>query len=278
MLIDGRKIRDEILEEVRQGVATLPFQPVFCDILVGNDPVLAQYIRMKAKTAESVGIAFYHAEFSETITTEMLVSEIKKINTVPHMCGIILQLPIPEHLDKKSILDAIDTSLDVDCLGTSASDAFFSRRNEIGYPTALACMAVLDSLHIDLAHKKFVVLGQGELVGKPTAHLLRARGYAVETIVRTTENKEALLKNADVIISGIGQGKFLTGDMVKEGSIIIDAGTSESTGGVVGDVDIESVSKIAGYVSPVPGGVGPVTVAMLLKNVLAVAKNKMRGM
>ncbi len=111
-------------------------------------------------------------------------------------------------------------------------------------------------------------------MGKPTAHLLRSRGYDIETIGRATEEKDSLLKNADVIISGIGQGKFITGDMIQVGSIIIDAGTSESTGGVVGDVDIESVSKVAGYVSPVPGGVGPVTVAMLLKNVLKVAQKK----
>ncbi len=275
MIIDGRKIRNEILDGVREGVVALPFQPVFCDVLVGNDPVLMQYIRMKAKTAESVGIAFHHAEFPETITTAELISEIKALNDIPHMCGIILQLPIPSHLDKKSILDAIDTHLDVDCLGTEASQNFFSDKgNEIGYPTALACIAVLDSLGIDLTYKKFVVLGQGELVGRPTAHLLRSRGYDIEIIGRTTEGRENMLKNADVIISGIGQGKFITGDMVKEGSIIIDAGTSESTGGVVGDVDIESVSKVSEYVSPVPGGVGPVTVAMLLKNVLTVAQKK----
>jgi len=277
MIIDGRKIRNDILEEVKKGIAALPFQPVFCDVLVGEDLVSAQYIRMKAKTAESVGIKFHHAEFQSTITTAELIEEIKKLNLVSHMCGIIVQLPLPAHLDKRQILDAISPELDVDCLGTVASEQFYKGENGeslLGFPTALACVAILDSLQTPLEGKKIVVLGQGELVGKPVAYLLRTQGLAVDTVRRNTENKDELIKNAGIIISGIGQGKFITGEMIKKGAIIIDAGTSESTGGVIGDVDLESVKDIASFVSPVPGGVGPVTVAMLLNNVLKVAQKK----
>lgn len=272
MIIDGKKIRNEILESVKEGVARLSFTPVFCDVLVGNDPVSMQYINMKAKTAESVGIHFHHAEFREDITTEELVLEIRKLNKVTFMCGLIVQLPLPSHIDRSLVLDAIDPSIDVDCLGKSASDIFYSGDINIGYPTALSCMAIIDSVVSDLSGKNIVVIGQGMLVGKPVAHLLRMRGLEVNIVIRTTDNKEDIIKTADLIISATGQGKLINGAMIKKDSIVIDAGTSESNGGIIGDVELDSVKDIASYVSPVPGGVGPVTVAMLLQNVLKVAQ------
>lgn len=271
-IIDGRKLSKEILEKVKNEVRKLNFQPVFCDVLVGDDPVSAQYVQMKMKTAEKVGIHFHRANFKSNITTEELIKEIKVLNKIPNMCGIIIQLPLPESLDKRVVLDSIDSHLDVDCLGAAASQEFYSGNVDIGFPTALACMALLDSLKIDLQNKKIVVLGQGMLVGKPVTALLKFRNLSPEIITSQTLNKKDLIKEADVVISGIGQGKYITGDMIKTGAILIDAGTSESEGGIVGDIDIESVQNVAGYVSPVPGGVGPVTVAMLLNNVLKVAQ------
>lgn len=274
-IIDGRKLREEILSDIKSEVATLPFSPVFCDILVGDDPASVQYVKMKAKTAESVGIRFHNANFPASITTAELIKEIKLLNKIPNMCGIIVQLPLPAHLDRQAILDAIYPHWDVDCLGTIASEKFYSglTAGNGGFPTALACMAILDSLNLDLKNKNIVVLGQGLLVGKPITALLKFRGLNPIIITSKTENKEELIKNADVIISGIGHGKHITGDMIKEGVVLIDAGTSESNNSIVGDVDIESVEYVASFVSPVPGGVGPVTVAILLQNVLQVAKN-----
>jgi methylenetetrahydrofolate dehydrogenase (NADP+)/methenyltetrahydrofolate cyclohydrolase len=167
-----------------------------------------------------------------------------------------------------------DPSIDVDCLGEKAKNIFYGGDITIGYPTALACMKIVDSLGIDLMPLNIVVFGQGMLVGKPVKFLLEQRGLSVSTITRKTENKEELFKNADLVISATGQGKYITGDMIKKGAIIIDAGTSESDSGIVGDVDLESVASVASHVSPVPGGVGPVTVAMLLSNVLHVAQKK----
>ncbi len=272
-IIDGRKLSLEILEKVKQEVNTLSFQPIFCDILVGSDPSSVQYVRMKQKSAESVGIKFHNANFPVSITTEELIEEIKILNKIPNMCGIIIQLPLPEHIDSRVVLDAIDAKLDVDCLGTIASTNFYENKNLLGFPTALACMAVLDLIHLDLKGKNIVVLGQGMLVGKPVTALLKFRGLNPSIINNKMENKEELLKDADVVISGIGQGKYLTGDMFKKGVVIIDAGTSESNSAIVGDVDLGSVRDVASFVSPVPGGVGPVTVAMLLNNVLTVAKS-----
>ncbi len=273
-IIDGRKLRDEILAKIKGEVAQLPFQPVFCDVLVGEDPASAQYVRMKGKTAESLGIKFHNAHFPATITTAELIEEIKKINIIENMCGVIVQLPLPESLDRRQVLDAIESDLDVDSLGAVRSGKFYAGEVEIGFPTALACLALLDSTGVDLKNKKIACLGQGELVGKPALALLKFRGLEPIPITRKTENKEQILKEADVIISGIGHGKHIVADMVKPGVILIDAGTSEQSNAIVGDVDLESVKDVASYVSPVPGGVGPVTVAMLLNNVLTVAKKK----
>ena len=273
-IIDGRKIKDEMLEEIKNEVFQLPFSPVFCDILVGDNSVSASYVRIKEKLALLAGIKFRTAEFKESATTEELIEEIENLNRVPHMCGIIIQLPLPNHIDKRKVLDAITPVLDVDCLGSVNSEKFYNNEGGISFPTALACIKILDSLNVDLSQKKILILGQGSLVGLPVTHILKTRGLEVDIVNTKTTNTDELIKNADVIISAIGKAKFIKGDMVKDGVIIIDAGTSEDNGAIVGDVDLESVTGIASFVSPTPGGVGPVTVAMLLSNVLQVAKNK----
>jgi methylenetetrahydrofolate dehydrogenase (NADP+)/methenyltetrahydrofolate cyclohydrolase len=272
--IDGRKIKDEMLEEIKNEVFQLPFSPVFCDILVGDNSVSASYVRIKEKLALLAGIKFRTAEFKESATTEELIEEIENLNRVPHMCGIIIQLPLPNHIDKRKVLDAITPVLDVDCLGSVNSEKFYNNEGGISFPTALACIKILDSLNVDLSQKKILILGQGSLVGLPVTHILKTRGLEVDIVNTKTTNTDELIKNADVIISAIGKAKFIKGDMVKDGVIIIDAGTSEDNGAIVGDVDLESVMGIASFVSPTPGGVGPVTVAMLLSNVLQVARNK----
>ncbi|MCC7160306.1 bifunctional 5,10-methylenetetrahydrofolate dehydrogenase/5,10-methenyltetrahydrofolate cyclohydrolase [Candidatus Nomurabacteria bacterium] len=281
-VIDGRKISGNILEDIKKEVANLSFVPVFCDVLVGEDPSSLQYVEMKKRKAEFVGISFHKANFPSTITTEELIREIKILNNVQNMCGIIIQLPLPEHIDRQMVLDSIDSKLDVDCLGKINSEKFYSNydaEKDIAYPTALACMTILDSFDFTknspakLEERKIVVLGQGVLVGRPVTALLKYRGLSPFVVTSKTESKENVIKNADIVISGIGKGKYITGNMLKSGAIVIDAGTSESEGSIVGDVDTESLNNIAGFISPVPGGVGPVTVAMLLKNVLKVAKN-----
>lgn len=276
IIIDGKKIRGEILAKVKREIAALDFQPEFCDVLVGDDPASAQYVLTKARTAKVAGIHFREATFPASITTEELINEIKILNAVPNMCGIIIQLPLPKTIDQRAILDSVDPRLDVDCLGSVAGEKFYKNydsQTDLAYPTALACMALLDSISMSLKGKIIVVFGQGELVGKPVSALLSYRGLTYMIVTSKTPNKELLLKQADVIILGIGKAKYITSNMIKDGAVLIDAGTSESGGGIVGDVDLESVKNIAGYVSPVPGGVGPVTVAMLLNNVLKVAKS-----
>ncbi len=273
-IIDGRKIKGEILEELKSKVESLPFPPIFCDILVGEDTVSSSYVRIKGKAAESVGIKFKTVNFPADTTTGEIIEEIENLNRVPHMCGIIVQLPLPSHIEVQTVLDAISPALDVDCLGSTNSNNFYNDNEGIGYPTALACMKLLDSLNLKLEDKNIVVLGRGKLVGLPVTHLLESRSLKVTVVNSKTENSESIIKAADVIISAMGKGKFITGDMVKEGVVIIDAGTSEENGAVVGDVDLESFEDKSSFATPTPGGVGPVTVATLLENVLRVAQSR----
>jgi len=274
-IIDGRKISENILKQLKLEIALLHFQPVFCDILVGNNPVSAQYVRIKARLAEKIGIKFQRADFPESISTEELVAEIHKLNGMENMCGLILQLPLPGHIDRKTALDAIDPSIDVDCTGEVNAKLFYSGHGRLNFPTAAAVLAVLNSLGVNFEHKNILVVGQGDLVGKPVTFLLRQRNLEVNIADKNTPDLKILTKPADVIISAVGKAKLIYGEIIKPGGIVIDAGTSEAdNGGIVGDVDFETVSTKAGFLSPVPGGVGPVTVAMLLANVVQVAKSK----
>lgn len=277
MIIDGRKISASILEQLETEVRQLPFVPIFCDVLVGGDPVSAKYVQIKAQAAEKIGIKFRRAEFGENVEPGVLIEEIKNIATENSMCGLIIQLPLPATLPRQEILDAVNPSIDVDCMNTQNLKRFYGDDIYFYPPTAAAVLEILDSLNLTKSNKHFLVLGQGDLVGKPTAYLLKKLGLNVSVADTNTKNPELLLKNADVLIAATGQAGLVKGEQLKPGCVVIDAGTAEQNGGIVGDVDLDSVLKIAAYVSPVPGGVGPVTVAMLLKNVVAAAKIKSGG-
>ncbi len=272
-IIDGRALRDRILAGLRERVAALPMRPVFCDVLVGTDPASVQYVEMKSRVAESLGIEAYDARFPEEVTTEELVSEVGRIAAMPGMAGLIVQLPLPAHIDARAVLDAVPLAVDVDGLSSEASERFYSDDPAFVYPTAAAVLAILDSLDADLERMSVAMVGDGMLVGRPVAHLLRSRGVAVDTVTTSTPDAREVIRSADIVISATGQAGLITGDMLRDGAIVIDAGTSESGGGIAGDVDRDSVEPIASALSPVPGGVGPVTVAMLMQNVVAAAES-----
>lgn len=274
LLIDGRKLRDEILEKLKIEVSALSFRPIFSDVLVGNNSASVQYVNMKNKVAESIGIEALPAAYPESITTEDLVAIIHDLNKVERMSGLIVQLPLPAHIDTARVLDAIDPAIDVDAIGAANSRRFYEGDPLFVFPTAAAVMALIDSLPIDIAGLSVAVVGRGELVGRPVAHLLALRGVRPVLVNRSTQDFAGTLRAADVIISGVGRGGLITRETIKQDAILIDAGTSEANGSVVGDVDFESVKEKAGYISPVPGGVGPVTVAMLFSNVVKAAKTK----
>ncbi len=272
MLIDGKKIAQNIYESVATRVEKLSFKPIFCDVLVGEDPASKQYVAMKARVAEKVGIEFLHAEFASNIQEDELIQNIIELSRRQNLCGLIVQLPLPAHFNRTRVLNSISPQVDVDCLSSNNLDLFYSGKASMLPPTPAAVLAVLDTVLENPNGKTFVVVGQGELVGKPVSYLLEARGYKVKRVVEATENPESVVKTGDVVISATGKPQFITASWIQPGAIVIDAGTAENAGSIVGDVETSSVSFVASYLSPTPGGVGPVTVAKLLENVVNVAE------
>lgn len=274
MIIDGRKIADELHAKLKQEVSAFSAAPLLCDVVVGDDPVSHQYVNLKKRKAEETGFAFKAIALPLETTTEGVVKAVREAHAFPNIAGIIVQLPLPPHIDREQVTEAIDPRYDVDCLTKHNAKAFYDNQDSFAFPTALACMELLNSLGIDLFDKKIVIIGEGELVGSPLKALLSRKHILAQSVNSTTEHKEEIIKHADVIISAIGVPQFLKSDMIQKGAIIIDAGTAESKGGptdgpvkIAGDVDFESVKDKVSYIAKVPGGVGPVTVAMLLQNV-----------
>lgn len=266
-LIDGRAIASKLFEDIKKRVETLTFQPLLCDVVVGNDPVSLSYVKIKGKRAMECGMEFSLVQFPETATEDDVINAIRGEQIKSNLCGLIVQLPLPSHLNSETILRTIDARIDVDGINPESTHVLVP-------PTAGAIMHLLDSLEVDLSEQKFVVLGKGDLVGKPVAVELQKRNYDFTTVLADTENRAEILKSANVIISGVGKAGILTGEDVSNDIIVIDAGTSEQGGSIAGDVDFETVSIKAKYITPSPGGVGPVTVAKLLENVLIVAEQK----
>ncbi len=272
MIIDGRKISAEILEQLQKEVASLSFRPKLIDVLVGEDPVTESYVRIKAKRAADIGVDFETVRVPADISQEELENRIRELNLTPHLCGMIIQLPLPEHLDKQAVLDCINPSVDVDVITSECSDNFYEGHPSLVPPTAGAIMKILETLKLDLKGKKVLVIGAGDLVGKPVTLMLEQAGADVSVADKFTTNIEDLAQASEIVISGTGVPNLVTVKMVNSESIVIDAGTAESAGGISGDADFNAIKDIVKAVSPVPGGVGPVTVAMLLNNVVLVAK------
>ena len=232
------------------------------------------YVGIKAARAKECGFEFALVHLPEMATEQEIIAAIEQQQQKENLCGLIVQLPLPLHINSEAVLKTIDSRVDVDLINPHSAAKFYTNETTMVPPTPGAIMYILDQLPVDLSVENFLVLGQGELVGRPIAQVLESRSYNVKTAVGGTINKAELLRSATVIIAGVGKAGILSGDEISEGAIIIDAGTSESGGSIQGDVDFQTVAPKARYITPSPGGVGPVTVAKLLENVLAVAKAK----
>lgn len=266
-IIDGRVIAAALFSDITSQVAKLPFKPILCDVVVGEDPVSLSYVKIKGKKAIACGMDFSLIQLPESATTEEVINAILDEQAKPNLCGLIVQLPLPPTVQAENILEAINLTVDVDNINPT-------QKSLLVPPTAGAILHILTTLPVDLSKEQFLVLGQGELVGKPITKLLHAQGFTVAVADANTEHKAELLKQATVIIAGVGKAGILTGKEISEGVIVIDAGTSESGGSIAGDVNFATVAPKARFITPSPGGVGPVTVAKLLENVLTVAQNK----
>lgn len=268
MLINGKEIAEDVCSQVRESFSTYKKPLVLAVVMVGNDVVTEQFVRIKKRVAESVGVTLVEHRFPVEIATQELVNEIQKI--LPGCNGIIVQLPLPAHVDFKKIQDAVPSSHDVDCLGTEARKQFENGDMKLLPPVVGACKEILSRAGVDVAEKNAVVIGKGILVGAPMASWLSHWGASVISLGHQ-DSIEKYTKKADIIVLGAGAPHILKPDMITEGVIILDAGTSESGGKVVGDADPTCAEK-AGCMTPVPGGIGPIAVAMLFRNLATLLK------
>lgn len=270
-LLDGKKLAQKILDELKQALTDFEIKPRLAVAVVGRDPVVEKFIGQKKKKAHEIGIDVRVYPFAETITTNELRKRIAEIVHEEKNTGVVVQLPLPGHINAQYILNAVPPEKDVDVLSARAIGNFVVGKSSI-FPTVPAAIKTLfEEYGVEYQKKQVAILGAGKLVGKPVAWWLAREGVTFSLLNSKTKDPEFFLHNADIIISGIGKPRVLRKEMIAEGAILIDAGTSESEGKTVGDVDIESVSEKAAYVTPVPGGIGPLTVALLFKNVILLA-------
>lgn len=261
------------MQQLKSEVAVLGFRPKLIDVFVGNDPVIESYVNIKSRRAAEVGINFELCHLPKDINQEELERKVSELVRTKDLCGLIVQLPLPGRLDKQAVIDHIPPLLDVDMITSANLGAFFAGQEKIVPATAAAILKMIESVDADLTGKHVLVVGSGFLVGRPISILLMRKQATVTVANASTPDLKTLCLQADVIVSGAGSPGLLKADMVSKNTIVIDAGTAESYQGVItGDVDFASVEPVVRAISPVPGGVGPVTVAMLLNNVVEVAK------
>jgi len=271
-IIDGLAIAKKINNTTARKVNALKqkgLQPRLAVILVGDDPASAVYVRQKEKLSRQVGVDFVLRHFSEKISRVDLIANIKEIQRDKNLSGLIIQLPLPENLYCPEVLNAINTNVDVDFLSEASIGKILMGTNELEPPTPGAIMEILRELKVNLKGKNITIVGMGTLVGKPLAMLLEHTGASITTCNSKTKNIPDKCRQADIVVSCVGKKDLIRGDMVKRGAIVIDAGFSFYKGKSYGDINFEEVAKMAKYVTPTPGGVGPITVALLLKNTVA---------
>jgi methylenetetrahydrofolate dehydrogenase (NADP+)/methenyltetrahydrofolate cyclohydrolase len=275
-LIDGRKVAAEVEAEVRQELATLGFSPNLIVIRVGNDPASEVYVRNKARKAKELGLRGEELIFPETMTEAALLSAIQKLNDDDDVDGILVQLPLPRQIDSKKVIQAIDPQKDVDGFHPMNVGLL-----HLGQPSLVPCtpagvIRLIASTGTRVEGARAVVIGRSDIVGKPVAALLLRENATVTICHSRTRDLPAVAREADILVAAIGKPRFVTANMVKPGAVVIDVGINRVDGKLAGDVDFEKVRDIASWITPVPGGVGPMTIAMLMSNTVTAAKVRRR--
>ncbi|PIC95126.1 bifunctional methylenetetrahydrofolate dehydrogenase/methenyltetrahydrofolate cyclohydrolase FolD [Sporosarcina sp. P26b] len=279
--IDGKAIGQEIRNELKEEVASLVaqgVQPGLAVILVGENPASETYVRNKEKSSKEAGMKSVLTKLPDTVSEEELLAEVEKLNQDDTIDGILVQLPLPKHIDENKVIRAISPEKDVDGFHPMNVGKML-----IGQETFLPCtpygiMQLLERSNVDIAGKHAVIIGRSNIVGKPMGQLLLQKDATVTYCHSRTEDLKKFTLQADILIVAIGMAKFITGDYIKEGAVVIDVGMNrDENGKLCGDVDYESAEKQASAITPVPGGVGPMTITMLLKNTVESAENKLKA-
>lgn len=273
IILDGKKTAEKIIDNIKICTASLNKKPKLAVILAGDNPASQIYVRNKQKKAEYIGFESVVIPLPSDVSEENLIEHIYILNEDININAILVQLPLPEHINQKRIIEAIDPIKDVD-----GFTSYNFGRLALGYtPYAIPCtpkgiIKLLSEYNIDLQGKTVTVLGRSNIVGKPVSFLLQRKNATVIMAHSHTKNLKELTYESDIVVSAIGKPKFLTGEFFKESAIIVDVGINRIEQGLCGDVDFDSVSKRASFITPVPGGIGPMTIAMLMENTLELYK------
>ncbi|SSC06850.1 bifunctional methylenetetrahydrofolate dehydrogenase/methenyltetrahydrofolate cyclohydrolase FolD [bacterium endosymbiont of Bathymodiolus sp. 5 South] len=273
MIIDGRKIAQDLRTDMATQVALFGRKPGLAVILVGDDPASSVYVRNKGNACEEVGFYTEKINKPNDITQAELLAEIERLNNDDRVDGILVQLPLPKHLDANQVIETIDPTKDVDGFHSENIGKLMQNKPFLRPCTPKGVMTLLAATGVDLVGKNCVVVGASNIVGRPMAmELLNAR--ATVTICHSkTQDLPNKLKQADIVVTAVGIAQMIQGEWIKQGAIVIDVGINRlDNGSLVGDVDFESAEKVASWITPVPGGVGPMTIATLLENTLIAYK------
>ncbi len=272
MVVDGNMIAEGIREKVARVARSFPRPPTLAIVTVGEDPVVQSFVRIKKKVGASVGIPVVECHFPALVDEEALLRAVRRLGGKADVAGVIVQLPLPAMLDARRVLDAVPPEKDVDMLSTHSVAAFRRGDSPILPPVAGAVQEILEHHMVSVSGKEALVLGHGRLVGVPAALFLRHNGAHVTVVDKPIADLGVHVRESDVVVSGVGKPGIVRAEWLKPGAVVIDAGTSEAGGKLVGDAEPECAKK-AGLFTPVPGGVGPITVALIFKNLLVLAKN-----
>jgi len=272
MILDGKSIKNKIMDELRDEVMDLSIKPKLVVIQVGNNEASNVYIKQKNNMCNYIGYDFEHIKLDSDVTTEILLEVIDKLNDDMNVTGILVQLPLPMGIDTDMVVNAISPLKDVDGLTDLNNGMLFHNKDALYSCTPYGVMELLDRYNISVSGKNVVIVGRSDLVGKPMGVMMLNNDATVTICHSKTKNLSEYTKKADILVVAVGRSNFITSDMVSEGAVVIDVGISRLADGLCGDVDFESVKDKCSYITPVPGGVGPMTVAMLGKNILKAYK------
>lgn len=268
-ILDGKLTSQKLLEKLQTKVANLTKKPILAILLVGENPASMIYVNAKLKKAKDIGFETVFTQLKNTATEQEILEQIKKWNNDENIHGILVQLPLPEHINKNTILNAISPIKDVDGLTAYNSGLFYTNQKPYAIPcTTRGIIMLLEEYNIEIEGKHAVVIGRSNLVGKPTAQALLQKNATVTTCHSRTQNFESIIKTADIVVSAVGE-KIVNGKILKNKCIVIDVGIFRTPEGKIsGDVEFSSAAQIASFISPVPGGIGPMTVIALMYNLL----------
>lgn len=275
-IIDGKALQEKILGELKKSLEEIKDYGTPClrVILIGNNPSSVIYVRNKTKVAKELGIDAETIHLPEDVKREEVLELLQSLNKDPKVSGILVQLPLPSHLDPDEVTLNIDPAKDVDGLHPWNMGLLFQGKPQILPCTPFGIMRMIKEVNYEIKGKRAVVIGRSNIVGKPVAQLLLMEDATVTICHSKTKDLPEITKTADILVVAIGKPEFVRGDMVKEGAFVIDVGINRINGKIKGDVAFDEVKEVASYITPVPGGVGPMTIAMLMYNVVQTFKFK----